>query len=56
LAASSKRRRCVSIVGNDGELVGVLTVDDVVDHLALQLGRIADIIRFEQEMEVDERP
>jgi CBS domain-containing protein len=48
--------RRVPVVGDGGELVGVLSIDDVIDHLALQLSRIADIIRFEQEAETNARP
>jgi hypothetical protein len=46
----------VPIVGAAGELVGVLSIDDVVDHIATQLGHIADIIRLEQQLESSARP
>lgn len=48
--------RRAPVVGDDGELVGVLSIDDVIDHLAMQLGHIADIIRLEQTIESSERP
>lgn len=48
--------RRAPVVGAGGELVGVLSIDDVVDHLATQLGHIADIIRLEQLTEMDTRP
>jgi CBS domain-containing protein len=48
--------RRVPVVGDEGELVGVLSIDDVIDHLALQLSRIADIIRVEQRAEGVDRP
>jgi len=43
------------VVDSSGELVGVLSIDDVVDHLAVQLGHIADIIRLGQQTESDTR-
>jgi hypothetical protein len=33
----------------------VLSIDDVIDHLAVQLGHIADIIRVGQRTETDHR-
>lgn len=48
--------RRAPVVGSGGELVGVLTIDDVIQHLALQLGRLADLIRQEQDTEVRARP
>jgi CBS domain-containing protein len=48
--------RRAPVVGDDGELVGVLSIDDVIDHLAVQLGHIADIVRLEQHVEADDRP
>jgi CBS domain-containing protein len=48
--------RRVPVVGADGELVGVLSIDDVVDHLATELGYISDIIRFGQRAEAEARP
>lgn len=48
--------RRAPVVGSSGELVGVLTIDDVIQHLALQFGRLADLIRQEQAAEVRARP
>lgn len=47
--------RRAPVVDEDGLLVGVLSIDDVVDHLAVQLGHIADIIRMGQQSEADLR-
>ena len=47
--------RRAPVVDSSGELVGVLSIDDVVDHLAVQLGHIADIIRLGQQAEADTR-
>ena len=32
------------------------SIDDVIDHLAVELGHIADIIRLEQQAETSKRP
>ena len=59
LALREMRRRGVRrvpVVGERGELVGVLSVDDVVEHLARQLGDVAGIIRLEQDTETTARP
>jgi predicted transcriptional regulator len=48
--------RRAPVVGADGELVGVLSIDDVVEHLARQLGHLADVIRTEQDTEIKARP
>jgi len=47
--------RRAPVVDSSGELVGMLSIDDVVDHLAVQLGHIADIIRAGQRAETDHR-
>jgi CBS domain-containing protein len=48
--------RRAPVVGSRGELVGVLSIDDVIQHLATQLGRLADVIRLEQDVESQARP
>jgi CBS domain-containing protein len=48
--------RRAPVLGTAGELIGVLSIDDVVDHLASQLSHIADIIRLGQQAEASIRP
>lgn len=48
--------RRVPVVGSLGELVGVLSINDVIDHLGTQLSHIGDIIRFGQSAEARRRP
>ena len=48
--------RRAPVVRANGGLVGVLAFDDVVQHLAVQLGRLADLIRLEQDTEAKVRP
>jgi CBS domain-containing protein len=48
--------RRVPVVNSEGQLVGVLSVDDAIDHLATQLGDIAGTIRFQQDLESKQRP
>jgi CBS domain-containing protein len=48
--------RRAPVVRANGDLVGVIAVDDVIQHLAVQLGRLADLIRFEQDAELRARP
>jgi CBS domain-containing protein len=48
--------RRAPVVDEGDDLVGVLSIDDVIDHLAVQLGHIADIVRLGQQTELDKRP
>lgn len=48
--------RRAPVVRANGDLVGVIAVDDIVQHLAAQLTRLADLIRLEQETELNARP
>jgi CBS domain-containing protein len=48
--------RRAPVVRADGELVGVIAIDDVIEHLAAQLGHLADVIRLEQTAEREVRP
>jgi CBS domain-containing protein len=58
--ALREMRRCgvrrAPVVGSRGELVGVLSIDDVVQHLAAQLEHLVGIIRLEQDHELTARP
>lgn len=47
--------RRAPVVGERGELVGILSIDDILEHLATQLGRLADVVRREQDVEVEHR-
>lgn len=58
-ALREMRRRGVRrapVVGANGDLVGIIAVDDVLQHLAEQLSRLTDLIRIEQEVEPRARP
>jgi hypothetical protein len=44
------------MVGHDGELKGVLSLDDELEGLAVQLNNIAAVIRNEQRTERSARP
>ena len=48
--------RRAPVVRANGDLVGVIAIDDIVQHLALQLGRLAELITLEQDAEQRKRP
>jgi CBS domain-containing protein len=48
--------RRAPVVRANGDLVGIVAIDDVIQHLAVQLGRLADLIRVEQDTEARARP
>jgi Mg/Co/Ni transporter MgtE len=48
--------RRAPVVDENDDLIGVISIDDIIDHLAAQLGHIADIVRLEQQAELDKRP
>ncbi|HEY5622275.1 MAG TPA: CBS domain-containing protein, partial [Gammaproteobacteria bacterium] len=48
--------RRVPVVNEKGALTGVLAIDDVLEHLALELTRIAGAIRIERDKEIQSRP
>lgn len=47
--------RRAPVVGSSGELVGVIALDDVIEHLAVQLCRLAELIKHEQDVERETR-
>lgn len=47
--------RRVPVVGDRGELIGLVTLDDVLDILAQELGLLVDAIRIEGERERKKR-
>jgi CBS domain-containing protein len=48
--------RRVPVTDDRGVLAGVLSIDDIGDHLATQLGHIAGILRKGQQVESGRRP
>ena len=48
--------RRAPVVRANGGLVGVIAFDDMIQHLAVQLSRLADLIRLEQDAETTARP
>jgi CBS domain-containing protein len=49
-------RRVPVVRAASGDLVGIIALDDLVQHWATQLGRLADLIRLEQDAETRARP
>jgi CBS domain-containing protein len=49
-------RRVPVVRATDGDLVGIVAIDDIIQHLAMQLERLADVIRVEQCTEQRARP
>jgi CBS domain-containing protein len=48
--------RRAPVTGNEGALVGILSIDDVIGHLGAQLGHIGSLIGIEQQRETRARP
>jgi predicted transcriptional regulator len=48
--------RRAPVVDENDNLIGVIAIDDVLDHLAVQLGHIANIVRLGQQAELEKRP
>jgi CBS domain-containing protein len=48
--------RRMPVVGSLGELIGVLSLDDVLDSLAAELQNLAGAVRHEQRIETELRP
>lgn len=48
--------RRAPVVDNAGGLVGVVSIDDAIEHISAQLGDIADAMRFGQRTESKARP
>lgn len=48
--------RRAPVVRVNGDLVGIIAVDDIVQHVAVQLSELADLIRVEQHSEQTTRP
>jgi CBS domain-containing protein len=49
-------RRVPVVRAASGDLIGIVAADDIIQHLAVQLGRLADLIRLEQRAELSARP
>ena len=48
--------RRAPVVRANGDLVGIISVDDIIQHLASQLSRLAELIQLEQDTEQRARP
>jgi CBS domain-containing protein len=47
--------RRMPVVGEGGELIGVVTLDDLILLLAEEMGELARLIRHEQDKEMSQR-
>jgi CBS domain-containing protein len=47
--------RRMPVVGKDGELIGILTLDDLLELLAEELGALARLVAREQNREIRQR-
>jgi CBS domain-containing protein len=47
--------RRLPVVGKEGELIGILALDDLIELLAEELNELARLIRHEQEREIKVR-
>jgi CBS domain-containing protein len=47
--------RRMPVVGAEGELIGIVTLDDLIELLAEELNELARLIRHEQEKEMSDR-
>lgn len=52
---ASKGVRRLPVVGNSGELVGIVTLDDLLLLLAKELGALTELVAREQENEATQR-
>lgn len=43
--------RRLLVAGDDGEIAGIISIDDIVDALAADLSSLAGVIRSERERE-----
>lgn len=48
--------RRAPVLDDDGALIGVISIDDAIDHISAQLSHIAAAIRAEQRAEAKTRP
>lgn len=51
-----KTTRRLPVVDNDGELVGMVTLDDMLELLSEELLDLAKLVRYEQKKEIRHRP